>query len=213
MQTCRHMVVTATQSAAKLMAEACDKLHLFFTFSCFTQMLAISLAPHTVIHHHGATFPILLLPSRVALCLSTASHKSAAFFSSWKNDRSPPPSKAEDSHCWRLLPHQFPLCCSGSQHQPFISSHAWDRQGRPCCDGFSEHVGLQRFPQQGEFGCSHSCPDPEHVVLGCRGRLCIWFTMSVPRWITLMRFLQTLLFKETYASVSASIILFSILWL
>lgn len=34
------MDITATWSAAEVMAEACDKLHLFFTFSCFTHLLA-----------------------------------------------------------------------------------------------------------------------------------------------------------------------------
>lgn len=121
------------------MAEACDKLHLFFTFSCFTHMLACS-DPSC-----GTASPVLLLPARTVLCLSTASHKSPASFSSWQEDRSPPAPKAENSHCLRVLPHWFSLCSNCSQNQAFISSPAQDRHGCAHGEGFNEHMGSRDF--------------------------------------------------------------------
>lgn len=141
------------------MAEACDKVHLFFTFSCFTHMLAISFALHAVLHHCGTTSPVLLLPARAALCLSTASHKSAPSFSSQQDNRNPPPPKAEVSHCWPVLPHLSPLCCNCSQNQAFPSLPTQVRLGCPH-RGFSGHMGSRAFPSR---------RNPALVVLEGRG--------------------------------------------
>lgn len=150
-------------------------------------------------------FPSCLPPVSSALCLSTASHKSAFSFSSWHNDRSPPPPKAKHSHCWRVQPRQFPLHCNCSQLRALISWHVWGRQGHPHRDSLSKQMGLQGFPQQEKFGSSHSCPNPAHVVPGRRDRLCVWFTVSVPRRITLMHFsTYSCLKKLTLLSLQAS---------
>lgn len=120
------------------MAEACDKLRLFLTFSCFTHMLAISFAPRAVIHRRGDTFPLPLRPARAALCLSTASHKSASSLSSRQSDRSPPPPKAETPRCRGALPHRFPLAL------PLFPAPGFDFVTRTGQAGLSPPSGLSR---------------------------------------------------------------------
>lgn len=152
------------------MAEARDKLRLFLTFSCFTHMLAISFAPRAVIHRCGDTFPLPLCPARAALCLSTASHKSASSLSSRQSDRSPPPPKAENPRCRGALPHRFPLAL------PLFPAPGFDfvtrtGQAGPFPTGRAL-ASTRGFPRQEEFGSSHGCPGPAHVVPGWRDTSC-----------------------------------------